>query len=351
VRRKSYVCKLADLNDPWDNMAKYMAGMPVTATIRQVAERYLTCELEEGIEGFVPVGEVSWDSIEENLKAIKKYVVGNVVTAQITRIETARRVVLLSTKRIVKNPVQDYFELNKNTIIHVTVHAVSSFGAEVTINGTPYRGYVPVSEVLWGFCRNVGDYLKPGQTISAKPLRYNEYRNNIIVSPKRSTPNDFDTFRTSHQVGAVVKGRAYIIEDDKIGIRIEFDEGLLTEAYVHKSQLSSVLFIDEKLIHEILDIGKEYKFLVKRFDTKSKVVELSRKEFLRATIGELSYGTEYPAKIIKSRNGYIACGDNFEGVLIEKGRRGMAYPKSCMVIVAGIDRNKNRVELTVSSHT
>jgi ribosomal protein S1 len=348
ISHKTYVCRLASLKDPWATKAKYAVGARVAATIRQVAERRITFELEEGVEGFVPVSEISWVSLEENLKTIKTYEVGRTVDVTITGIDENQQLFLLSIKRLAKNPVEDYFELNRNVNIQATVDTVSLSGAEVTVDGTSFRGFVPASEVLWGYCRDVRDYMKPGSKIFVRPIRYDEYHNNIILSCKRSTPNDFDEFCCSHHVGDAVIGCPYAIEDDKIRIKINFGEGLATEAYVHKSQLSSLVFIDEKLIREILNIGQDYKFLIKRFDEVSKLVELSRKEYLRSAIETLSYGTEYQAKIISSRNRYIACGDNFEGVLIENSKRRTTYPKSSTVILAKIDREGNKVEVTLA---
>ena len=184
--------------------------------------------------------------------------------------------------------------------------------------------------------------------ILVRPLRYEEYHNNIILSRKRSISNNFDEFHGSFHIGDVVTGSPYAIENDKIRIKVNFGNHFSAEAYVHKSQISSLLFVDEKLIRKILDLKKDYKFFVKRFDEMSKVVELSRKEYLRGEINTLSYGIEYPSRIISSRNGYVAIGDHFEGVLVKGDKKRTTNSESSMVIVARIDRIRNYVEVTIA---
>ncbi len=171
--------------------------------------------------------------------------------------------------------------------------------------------------------------------------------NTIVLSPKLSIQNDFDQFIVLHAVGDVVEGYPYAYENDKIRVKICFEKMNKVEAYVHKSQLSELLYIDETNIQQILELERDYKFLVKRIDPSNKIIELGRKEILKRATKTLEYGREYEVKVVSDRYKNVAINEDFEALLLEKVRPSNS--KQTKVIVARLDQTNNRVEVTYSS--
>lgn len=346
ITYKTLACRLPQLVDPWADINKYTVGSKCSVIIRQVSEQRIICEFEDGIEGVIPVSELSWD-ITSNLLNIKEYKVGSTIDVCIVSIDLARRLVYASLKRITQNPAQLFVDRHKDSDVEITIDSVSVSSAAASITNTQFNGFIPASQVIWDYCHDVSEHFKPGQLIKARPIKYDEVHNTIVLSPKLSIQNDFDQFTALHTVGAVVEGTPYAYENNKIRIKIFCDEIHKVEAYIHKSQLSALMYIDETNIQQILALHKNYKFLVKRIDTSFKIVELSRKEILKQAVNTLEYGKEYEVSVISNRSKYVAINEDFEALLIGKVQRRNS--EQIKVIVARLDKTSGRVEVAQSS--
>ncbi len=185
IAHKTFICRLPQLIDPWTNISKYTIGSKCSVIIRQVEERRINCELEEGVEGVIPVSELSWDLTSSRLN-IKELKVGSSIDVCITKIEHGRRLVYASVKRLSQNPAQAFVDSNKNSDVEITITSVSVTSAKASISNTQFSGFVPGSQVIWGFCRDVTEYLRPGQSIKARPIKYDEILSGVRFSGRAS---------------------------------------------------------------------------------------------------------------------------------------------------------------------
>ena len=74
-------------------------------------------------------------------------------------------------------------EIKINDIIEVTVTGIQKYGAFVLINDK-YDGLIHISEISYGFVKNVNDYLKIGDDIYAEVLNINNDTNQLKLSIK-----------------------------------------------------------------------------------------------------------------------------------------------------------------------
>jgi len=128
--------------DPWLLIAeKYPVGTVVTGKVRNIAEFGAFVEIEEGFDGLVHVGDVSWTGRVKNPHEVFKK--GEPVTAKVLRIDPENRRVSLGIKQV--NDIWgDWFKQHKvGDIVRGKVSRIATFGA-----------FVEFGENIEGLCHN-----------------------------------------------------------------------------------------------------------------------------------------------------------------------------------------------------
>ena len=75
-------------------------------------------------------------------------------------------------------------KLKVKDIIKVTVTGVQKYGAFVNTEDNNYDGLIHISEISYGFVKNVNDYLKIGDKIYAEIVEIDEKDNHLKLSIK-----------------------------------------------------------------------------------------------------------------------------------------------------------------------
>jgi small subunit ribosomal protein S1 len=130
-RRVSLGIKQA-LPDPWLQVAeKYPVGTVVTGKVRNIAEFGAFVEIEDGFDGLVHVGDVSWTGRVKNPHEVFKK--GEPVTAKVLKIDPENRRVSLGIKQV--NDIWgDWFKEHKvGQIVKGKVSRIATFGAFVEL--------------------------------------------------------------------------------------------------------------------------------------------------------------------------------------------------------------------------
>lgn len=130
-RRVSLGMKQA-LPDPWMQLAeKYPVGTIVTGKVRNIAEFGAFIEMEEGFDGLVHVGDVSWTGRVKNPHEVFKK--GEPVTAKVLKIDAENRRVSLGIKQV--NDIWgEWFKSHKvGQIVKGKVSRIATFGAFVEL--------------------------------------------------------------------------------------------------------------------------------------------------------------------------------------------------------------------------
>jgi small subunit ribosomal protein S1 len=118
--------------DPWMVIAeKYPVGTVVTGKIRNIAEFGAFVEIEDGFDGLVHVGDVSWTGRVKNPHEVFKK--GEDVTAKVLKIDPENRRVSLGIKQV--NDIWgDWFKQHKvGQIVKGKVSRIATFGAFVEL--------------------------------------------------------------------------------------------------------------------------------------------------------------------------------------------------------------------------
>jgi small subunit ribosomal protein S1 len=140
-RRVSLGIKQA-LPDPWLQTAeKYPVGTVVTGKVRNIAEFGAFVEIEDGFDGLVHVGDVSWTGRVKNPHEVFKK--GEPVTAKVLKIDAENRRVSLGIKQV--NDIWgDWFKQHRvGQIVTGKVSRIAMFGA-----------FVELGDNIEGLCHN-----------------------------------------------------------------------------------------------------------------------------------------------------------------------------------------------------
>ncbi len=128
--------------DPWLLVAdKYPVGTVVTGKVRNIAEFGAFVEIEEGFDGLVHVGDVSWTGRVKNPHEVFKK--GEPITAKVLRIDPENRRVSLGMKQV--NDIWgDWFKQHKvGEVVRGKVSRIATFGA-----------FVELGDNIEGLCHN-----------------------------------------------------------------------------------------------------------------------------------------------------------------------------------------------------
>ena len=96
------------LPDPWDTVEqRWAAGAVVTGRVTRLADFGAFVELEAGVEGLVPIGEMSFERrLRHPSEAAKE---GDMIRVRIMTVDTERRRISLSMKRAGEDPLVRVF--------------------------------------------------------------------------------------------------------------------------------------------------------------------------------------------------------------------------------------------------
>ncbi len=146
--------------DPWDGVSnKYTVGEQVTARVTRTAPFGAFVELEPGVEGLLPISEMSWKRINTAEEVVKG---GDVIHVAILRIEPRDKKLTLSLKAAKGDPWQDAAaKYGKDMMVEGTVLNTTDFGAFVELE-QGVEGLVHISELSDRRVGQVTDVVKPG---------------------------------------------------------------------------------------------------------------------------------------------------------------------------------------------
>ncbi len=169
--------------DPWaDAEAKWPPESIVSGRVTRLEDFGAFVELEAGVEGLVPISEMSFERrLRHPSEAVQ---VGDVIRVRVLGVELERRRISLSIKRLGDDPwMGASARWPEGAIVEGTVKRLAEFGVFVEL--TPgVEGLIHVSELAEERVRMPADVVRDGQTVQVKVLEVDEERRRISLSIK-----------------------------------------------------------------------------------------------------------------------------------------------------------------------
>ncbi len=170
--------------DPWkDAESKFQPGAVVTGRISRLENFGAFVELEEGIEGLVPISEITYERRIKHPSDILK--TGEVIKVKIMQVDIPRKRISLSIKQVGDDPwLGASVRWPADSVAKGTVTRITDFGAFVQL--TPgVEGLVHISELSDNKVRTVSDIVNVGDEIDVKVLSVDEEQRRIALSIKQ----------------------------------------------------------------------------------------------------------------------------------------------------------------------
>lgn len=178
------------LPDPWDGVEeKWPADELVTGRITRLADFGAFVELAEGVEGLVPISEISF---ERRIKHPSDVLTeGDTIEVRVLKVDPGAKRISLSVKRVGDDPwTGASVRWPMASTAEGIVTRLTDFGAFVEL-APGVEGLVHISELSENRVRSVSEAVREGETVQAKVLEVDEDRRRISLSIKalRLDPN------------------------------------------------------------------------------------------------------------------------------------------------------------------
>lgn len=259
--------------DPWTDLAKkYNVGDVVKGKVISYRREGAMIEVEDGVEAFLHVEEMSWT---EKVRDPKRYVkLGDIVEVKIKNIDLERRRMDLSLKENMSNPwftaAETYTYGRKLTGM---VSSVVDFGVFVRFEDG-IEGLMRREDADWADPNaDLKKLFKKGDSLEVVVLSLDAEKERLRVGLKQLSENPYKAFSLNYPKGAPVTGTVKEIQENGVMLTLPGN----VEGFVHVSQMAKDKIEKPS---DAAQVGDEMKVLVKYVDLNKNKIELSRKEFL-----------------------------------------------------------------------
>ncbi len=281
--------------NPWERfLRKYKENDKVKGIVRNIIDSGVFVEIEDGVDGFLHVSEMSWT---ERIKSPKKYFkIGDYVECIIKRIDRDNKKISLSFKDLLPNPWEEFLSLhNIGSLMKVKIKKVIEPGIVLELeNGL--EGFVPNENISWKYVEDAKKMLKEGDEINVKLITGDVSRKKLVFSIKDLTDDPWETFASSKKVGDEVDGIIKGINEKLIIVELAPNvEGIVKKSEFQKER-------KEQLPTE----GERLSFIIKEIDNQKKRFVLSHLDLLKKR------DEEALAELKKNNTAKVTLGDFFK---------------------------------------
>lgn len=219
--------------DPWLNITeKYPKDSMVEGEVVSLTDFGAFLRLENGVEGLLPVSEMSWTKrIRHPKEMLKK---GDTVRVKVLSLAADAKKITLGLRQTEQEPFSLYVETHQaGDVVSGEVKTLAHYGAFVEL-AAGVTGLLHISDLSWnGSVKQTGDVLKVGERVEVKLLELNKDKKKIALGLKQLSEDPWVAAVKKYVVGTMVKAK--VVRNTKFGAFIELEPGV--EGLVHISQL------------------------------------------------------------------------------------------------------------------
>ena len=169
--------------DPWTHIeGKYKVGETIEGKITKLMDFGAFVQLEEGIEGLIPISEMSWTQRVMHPKDV--VAAGDAVRVVILAVDANKRKLSLSLKALGEDPWSNVTErYTPDSAVSGAVTRTTNFGAFVQLEDG-IEGLIHISELSHQRVRAVTDVVKVGEVVQVRVLSVDPEQRRIALSMK-----------------------------------------------------------------------------------------------------------------------------------------------------------------------
>jgi len=223
-----------------------------------------------GVPVFLPASQVDVRRPGD----ISEYI-GREIEAKILKIDTERRNIVISRRRLVEEQRQAakeklLAEIEPGQLRRGTVKNLAEFGAFVDLGGID--GLLHITDMSWDRINHPSEMLKIDQEIEVKVLSVDREKEKIALGLKQKTENPWDRVEEKYPVGSRHVGE--VVNVMNYGAFVKLEPGV--EGLVHISEMSWTRRINHP--SEILNVGDKIEVVVLDINKDKQEISLGTKQ-------------------------------------------------------------------------
>lgn len=178
-RRRVSLSIKATQPDPFETFtSSNQPGSRVKGKVLRLSDKSAFVELEDGIEGFIPVSELSWKRVGVPADVLR---VEETVEAKVLSSDSKRRQVKLSVKHLQPNPFDSVVKrAGAGETMTGTVVSLVDFGAFVELDEGA-QGLIHISRLSTAFVSHPSQVVTPGQRVLVRVLSIDHSKRKISL--------------------------------------------------------------------------------------------------------------------------------------------------------------------------
>lgn len=168
--------------DPWDGIEdRVRGGDKISGRVLRVAEFGAFVEVEAGVEGLLPISEMSWKRVQNPGDVVKE---GDVLHMVVLQVDGGRHRISLSLKQASGDPwTGAERKYPRGSEVEGRIRSITGFGAFVELE-SGVEGMVHISELSNKHVDTVEDVVKVDETHKFRVLEVDEEKRRIRLSMK-----------------------------------------------------------------------------------------------------------------------------------------------------------------------
>ncbi|MGD0566321.1 MAG: S1 RNA-binding domain-containing protein, partial [Candidatus Goldiibacteriota bacterium] len=199
-------------------------GDRLDAKVGEILPEGIVVSVNEGLEGFIPSGELSYFRRINNASEI--YKTGDIVKTCVLKIDEAKNRVILSIKRLEKNPwnnMEERYPVGAR-VFGTVKNIVEGDGADIELEEN-IDAYIHISNIFWNQPVTVAEALKPGEKKEFKIVDVDKSKYRIMVGLKQMHASPWSIFASKYKEGIYLDAK--ITEIDDTGVSVLLPEGII----------------------------------------------------------------------------------------------------------------------------
>lgn len=170
--------------DPWQGAeGKFGVGMPVSGRVVKIESFGAFVELEEGLEGLLPISEISYTRVKSVSEVLKE---NDILRLVVIALDVNARRISLSLKQAGEDPWKTAGDkFYRGETYEGTVARTVDFGAFVEL-APGLEGLIHISELSDQRIRSTTDVVKVGQGVQVRVLEVDGEKRRIALSLKQA---------------------------------------------------------------------------------------------------------------------------------------------------------------------
>ena len=269
ANNKIAVSMKALTENKWLKLVKDIeVGKKVKCKVINVEKYGLFVEISDGVNGLVHISELVYgNGANEKLKEYKE---GDEIEAMVTEIDSDKQRVLLSVRRLLRNPFKEFADEHKvGDQFDGVVSKIVSYGLFVKVGDID--GFVGSENLAWLSDIDLLSHYKVGDSIKVVYLSIDEKFTKVSFGVKQLVTDPFEKYKDLFVNGNRITCKVFGLKPDCM--EVEVVEGVYTS--IKKSSLSR-----DKLDQRIdrFTVGDSVDAKIVSFDLNNKKLTLSIKD-------------------------------------------------------------------------